>query len=169
MHYAPSYDPGKLLSACLQNSQHAAAPLARMEATQLYPVREAHVFTAAPCPSSLPLLQCIVCIASCAAGRKLATSHMHFNLRFFVVGVVQEHWSGVPGNGQNGGARSNGGGWFGGRPAAEEHRIEPRSPLPTQPHDIAFCACEGDFQVRGRSGVFPADQIPLPCLKQHFY
>ena len=94
---------------------------------------------------------------------------MHFNLRFNVVSDVQEHWSGVPGNGKNGGARSNGGGWFGGRSAAEEHRIEPRSPLPTQPHDIAFCACEGDFQVRGRSGVFPADQIPLPCLKQYFH
>lgn len=66
--------------------------------------------------------------------------------------VVQEYWSGVPGNNRNGNGRSNGGGWFGGRSAAEEQHIEPRSPLPTQPHDIAFCASEGDFQVRQGRG-----------------
>ncbi|KAK9902244.1 hypothetical protein WJX75_009271 [Coccomyxa subellipsoidea] len=64
-----------------------------------------------------------------------------------VVLDIQEYWSGVPGNNRNGNRRSNGGGWFGGRSAAEEQHIEPRSPLPTQPHDIAFCASEGDFQV----------------------
>lgn len=58
-----------------------------------------------------------------------------------VVLDIQEFWTGMPGRMPNGGLCTNGG-----RPSGEPH-IQPRSPLRTQPRDIAFSATEGDFQV----------------------
>ncbi|BDA51073.1 hypothetical protein COCOBI_17-2930 [Coccomyxa sp. Obi] len=58
-----------------------------------------------------------------------------------VVLDIQEFWTGMPGHSSNGSRHTNGG-----RPSEEPH-IQPRSPLRTQPRDIAFSATEGDFQV----------------------
>lgn len=55
---------------------------------------------------------------------------------------MQEFWTGMPATSSNGRSHTNGGRLL------EEPHIQPRSPLRTQPRDIAFSATEGDFQAR---------------------
>lgn len=79
-------------------------------------------------------------MSACITARLTRGNSSDERLKYFWP-AVQEFWSGFPEEELNGSSYSNGG------QRQKETFVKPRSHLLTQPHDITFSACEGDFQV----------------------